>query len=197
MKKGIVGKVIKTILSLILTLILAVLMFAANVILPGYDRMGNSILNGFNRTVDNKGAAAQGLDLEYNKADYTRETIGAAEDALARDIASEGLVLLKNEDSALPVSGDTVFSLFSANSDLTVGGGMLGGGSPLKDLFTASGIKINEKLWDFYSKGGGINHVAIYIGNGQVCHASNAKDGIKISTWNYRTPTTIRNVLGD
>ncbi len=49
----------------------------------------------------------------------------------------------------------------------------------------------------FYSKGGGINHVAIYIGNGQVCHASNAKDGIKISTWNYRTPTTIRNVLGD
>ena len=49
----------------------------------------------------------------------------------------------------------------------------------------------------FYSKGGGINHVAIYIGNGQVCHASNARDGIKISTWNYRTPTTIRNVLGD
>ena len=49
MKKGIVGKVIKTILSLILTLILAALMFAANVILPGYDRMGNSILNGFSR----------------------------------------------------------------------------------------------------------------------------------------------------
>ncbi|MGX8687540.1 MAG: glycoside hydrolase family 3 N-terminal domain-containing protein, partial [bacterium] len=111
MKKGIIGKVIKTILSLILTLILAVLMFAANVILPGYDRMANSILNGFNRTVDNKGAAAEGLDLDYNKADYTKESIGAAEDALAKDIASEGLVLLKNEDSALPVSGDTVFSL--------------------------------------------------------------------------------------
>ncbi|MBO5573422.1 MAG: SH3 domain-containing protein [Clostridium sp.] len=49
----------------------------------------------------------------------------------------------------------------------------------------------------FYSKGGGINHVAIYIGDGQVCHASNARDGIKISTWNYRTPVAIRNVLGD
>ena len=50
----------------------------------------------------------------------------------------------------------------------------------------------------FYAGSGGtINHVAIYIGNGQVCHASNAKTGIKISTWNYRTPARIRNVIGD
>ena len=50
----------------------------------------------------------------------------------------------------------------------------------------------------FYAGSGGtINHVAIYIGNGQVCHASNAKTGIKISTWNYRSPARIRNVLGD
>ena len=49
----------------------------------------------------------------------------------------------------------------------------------------------------FYSGSGGINHVALYIGNGQVCHASNAKSGIKISTWNYRTPAKIVNVLGD
>lgn len=50
----------------------------------------------------------------------------------------------------------------------------------------------------FYAgSGGGINHVALYIGNGQVCHASNAKTGIKISTWNYRNPAKITNVLGD
>ena len=49
----------------------------------------------------------------------------------------------------------------------------------------------------FYSGSGGINHVALYIGNGQVCHASNARSGIKISTWNYRTPAKIVNVLGD
>ncbi|MBQ7795118.1 MAG: SH3 domain-containing protein [Lachnospiraceae bacterium] len=50
----------------------------------------------------------------------------------------------------------------------------------------------------FYAGSSGtINHVALYIGNGQVCHASNAKTGIKISTWNYRTPARIRNVLGD
>jgi len=50
----------------------------------------------------------------------------------------------------------------------------------------------------FYAGSGGtINHVAIYIGNGQVCHASNKKTGIKISSWNYRSPARIRNVLGD
>ncbi|MBP3926952.1 MAG: C40 family peptidase, partial [Clostridium sp.] len=50
----------------------------------------------------------------------------------------------------------------------------------------------------FYTNSGGtINHVALYIGNGQVVHASNQRDGIKISTWNYRTPAKIVNVLGD
>lgn len=50
----------------------------------------------------------------------------------------------------------------------------------------------------FYAGSDGtINHVALYIGNGQVCHASSARTGIKISTWNYRTPAKIVNVLGD
>ena len=38
-------------------------------------------------------------------------------------------------------------------------------------------------------------HVAIYIGNGQVVHASNEKSGVKVSTWNYRGVDSIRNVL--
>ena len=40
----------------------------------------------------------------------------------------------------------------------------------------------------FYSNGSGINHVAMYIGNGQVVHASSPSSGIKISVYNYRTP---------
>lgn len=47
----------------------------------------------------------------------------------------------------------------------------------------------------FYAKGGRINHVAIYIGGGQVVHASSPKTGIKISNYNYRTPAKVVRVL--
>ena len=50
----------------------------------------------------------------------------------------------------------------------------------------------------FYGNSSGtINHVSMYIGNGQVIHAASKRSGIKISTWNYRTPLRIVNVIGD
>lgn len=47
----------------------------------------------------------------------------------------------------------------------------------------------------FYGSGGGINHVAIYIGGGRVVHASNRRDGIKISNAYYRTPLKVVSYL--
>ena len=49
----------------------------------------------------------------------------------------------------------------------------------------------------FYGYGNSINHVAIYIGNGQVVHASSPSTGIKISSVYYRTPITQRSILID
>ncbi len=49
----------------------------------------------------------------------------------------------------------------------------------------------------FYAKGGTVNHVALYIGGGQVIHASSPKTGIKISSYNYRTPYKMTRVLYD
>ena len=48
----------------------------------------------------------------------------------------------------------------------------------------------------FYGSTRGINHVAMYIGNGQIVHASTERTGITISNWNYRNPVKIINVLG-
>lgn len=50
----------------------------------------------------------------------------------------------------------------------------------------------------FYANSSGtINHVAIYIGGGQVIHASSPKTGIKISKYNYRSPVKAVRVIND
>lgn len=49
----------------------------------------------------------------------------------------------------------------------------------------------------FYGKGQTINHVAIYIGGGQVIHASSPKTGIRISNATYRTPLKVVRILQD
>ena len=65
-------------------------------------------------------------------------------------------------------------------------------GTPIKSSQMRPGDLI------FYTnRGGTVNHVAMYIGNGQIVHAASRRSGIKISTWNYRTPYRIVNMLGD
>lgn len=49
----------------------------------------------------------------------------------------------------------------------------------------------------FYGNGKTINHVAIYIGGGQVIHASSPKTGIRISNVSYRSPVKAVKVLYD
>lgn len=49
----------------------------------------------------------------------------------------------------------------------------------------------------FYASGGTIDHVAIYIGNGQIVHASSPSTGIIISSAYNRTLVKAVNVIGD
>ena len=49
----------------------------------------------------------------------------------------------------------------------------------------------------FYGSGKSINHVAMYIGNGQVVHASNSRTGIIISNMYYRSPVSAARIIND
>ena len=42
---------------------------------------------------------------------------------------------------------------------------------------------------------GTMGHVGIFIGNGQIVHASSRRTGIKISNYNYRTPVKARRLF--
>ena len=52
----------------------------------------------------------------------------------------------------------------------------------------------------FYGRGSSVSsiyHVAMYIGNGKIIHASNPRSGIKISNMNYTTPCRYVSILND
>lgn len=66
---------------------------------------------------------------------------------------------------------------------------------------SSAGVKVSEsdlKPGDliFYSNNRGVvNHVAIYIGDGQIVHAANSRQGIIISKYNYRGIHSVRRVI--
>lgn len=47
----------------------------------------------------------------------------------------------------------------------------------------------------FYAKGGRINHVALYIGNGKVISAKSPEYGIKVANYDYRQPVKVVSYL--
>lgn len=60
-----------------------------------------------------------------------------------------------------------------------------------------SNLKPGDLVFYGNTSTGYINHVAIYMGNGKIIHASNRRDGIKISNLNYRQPVKCVRYLSD
>lgn len=60
-----------------------------------------------------------------------------------------------------------------------------------------SNLKPGDLVFYGNNSSGYINHVAIYIGNNKIIHASNKRDGIKISSVNYRKPITCVRYIND
>lgn len=86
----------------------------------------------------------------------TDETIEESED-LVRDIASEGMVLLKNEDNVLPLDSSQKLNVFGWSSTNPVYGGSGSGSVDTETCVTLlqglenAGFEVNEDLVDFYT----------------------------------------------
>ncbi len=97
----------------------------------------------------------------YETTDYEKE--------LCEEVEAEGIVLLKNENNALPLSSsETNLALLGQDSvDFVYGGS--GSGSvdtasapTLKEALESSGYTINETLWNFYDTGAGSSYRKTY-----------------------------------
>ena len=93
------------------------------------------------------------FEKEYSDTEELRE----AGREMVRDIVREGIVLLRNENSALPLRKGAAVSVFgsaairpvySSTAEVT-------GEQSLKDALTEEKLRVNERLWDFTERGGG------------------------------------------
>lgn len=66
----------------------------------------------------------------------------------------------------------------------------------LHSLMLPEKKEISEmEVGDLVFYGGGISHVALYIGKGKIIHASTSASGIKISDYDYETPVGVGTYL--
>ena len=95
----------------------------------------------------------------YTSSYASRQAVLDAGNALAREIAGEGMVLLKNSAKALPVAKGSTVTVLGKNSVNPVysgggsGNGALGAGGDPTDLYEAleeTGFKVNPVMKAFY-----------------------------------------------
>ena len=104
------------------------------------------------------GTTSSELDLEYYKKPYKSvQDFEKAQIDLAERVAEEGIMLLKNDNNALPLSKSTTVDVWGYESYNYIysgtgsgGNGAAGNQQNLRDGLVGAGLKINEKLWNYY-----------------------------------------------
>lgn len=99
-------------------------------------------------------------DTQYYKSQFSGESERLEADAeAAKKTAAEGFVLLKNDNEALPLSGNNKITLFGVSSaEILYGGGGSGAvdtktAPTLKQALETAGFEVNPAMWDFYTTG--------------------------------------------
>lgn len=138
------------------------------IFLAGYDvAMANgALINNALNVVTYKVVEAEGgenIDSEYFKAEYSNASEFAKVSAeLCREVESEGLVLLTNENDALPLPQNAKISFFAQGS-VFPNYGSTGSSATntdtygsLKDAFESKGFSVNGTLWNWYKNSNNI-----------------------------------------
>ena len=137
-------------------------------------------------------AAAEQAAAEQAASEDTSYTDTSASSSLGQEIANYALQFVGNPyvwggtslTNGADCSGFTqsVFANFGIGIPRTAAS-QSGSGTPV----SLDSLQAGDLI--FYGDGG-ISHVALYIGGGQVVHASSSTTGIITSSYNYRTPVS-------
>lgn len=156
-RKKMGNKLFAGIWGTVLALLLAVIT-VANVLLMQYSTL-------ITRSMGHETIATVNLDTS-GKSDYFKSSFASDEELLAyetqlsQELEAEGLVLVKNENAALPLAKGAKVSIFGqASTQFRYGGG--GSGAidetyvqSLKDAFMQEGFEVNDSLWKMYQNSG-------------------------------------------
>lgn len=118
----------------------------------------NNALEQFFGVLGGSGAVAEGA---FSSAYKSADEVTAAAEAVCEEIENEGMVLLRNENNALPldVKTENKISLFGIGSVDFYWGGTgsgaveVGDDMNLKQMLTDAKFSVNDTLWNFYKSG--------------------------------------------
>lgn len=161
---------------------------------------------------------ARRLAAEAQASEAARQ---AAQETLARKQAQAQTTITAAQGTVSSSQGSDIgksvanFALQFVGNPYVYGGESLTEGADcsgfVKSVYANFGVSLPHSSSALRSKGyevaGGLanaqpgdlicysGHVAIYIGDGQIVHASSSKTGIKVSDANYKTPITVRRIF--
>ena len=156
------GTIARRFLAIVLAFVMVLLTVVVIVGIPLANNYKNMVSMFMGQTTF---TAEGGSNPQYFVSDYaSAEEVDKAATELSVQMEREGIVLMKNEDKALPLSNGAKVSLLSQNSvDLVYGGA--GAGSidtsqvdNLKIALEKNGFEVNPTLWDFYETGAGATY---------------------------------------
>jgi len=154
MKKKMSNKAFAGIWSAVIAVVVVV-MIVANLAAMSYTSIISTFLGHDTYRVEQMGDGTG--DSQYFKSVYSSpEELVEASTEMGKRLQAEGMVLLMNENNALPLGEGQKISLFSESSvDLIYGG--TGSGAidtstvpTLKEAFESIGYTVNPTLWEFY-----------------------------------------------